>query len=79
MTRARIATTRGSGVLTGGVTEEERIQAIARLRDIPEWSVDQYLDNLYEMSLPVDEDMVASFTDRITDLVTQVCIITVLL
>ena len=73
MTKARAATCRGSGMLTNGVTEAERLEAIAKLRDIPEWSVDQYLDNLYELSLPVDEDVVASFTDRITDLVTQVC------
>lgn len=72
MTRGRAATTRGSGMLTGGVTESERIEAIAKLRDIPEWSVEQYLDNLYELSLPVDEDVVAAFTDRITDLVAQV-------
>ena len=75
MTRARAATSRGSGTLTNGVTEAERLEAIAKLRDIPEWSVDQYLDNLYELSLPVDEDVVASFTDRITDLVTQVCVL----
>lgn len=74
MTQSRVATTRGAGTLTGGVTESERLEAIAKLRDIPEWSVEQYLDNLYELSLPVDEDVVSSFTDRITDLVTQVCI-----
>jgi hypothetical protein len=72
MTKARAAMQRGTGNLTGGITEPERREAIAKLRNIPEWSVQQYLDSLYELSLPVVDNAVASFTDRITDLVVQV-------
>lgn len=52
--------------------ESERFKAIAKLREIPDWSVPQYLRDLYERSLPVENSMSTSFTDRITDLVAQV-------
>jgi hypothetical protein len=71
MTKARNSMQRG-GNLIGGVTQEERLEAIAKLRDFPDWSVPQYLESLYELSLPVDDNAVTSFTDRITDLATQV-------
>lgn len=54
-------------------TEKERFEAISKLRSIPDWSVGQYLSNFYVLSLPVDSSVVASFTDRITELVAQVC------
>lgn len=57
---------------TWAQTENERFKEIAKLRDIPEWSVGQYLRNLYELSLPVESNMATSFTDKITDLVSQV-------
>lgn len=52
--------------------ERHRFKAISELRAIPEWSVAQYLRELYERSLPVESNMATSFTDRITDLVAQV-------
>lgn len=59
-----------------GQADADRSEAIARLREIPDWSVGQYLSNLYELSLPVDGSVVTSFTDRITELVAQVCAVT---
>lgn len=52
--------------------EQERFDAIAKLRNIPDWSVGHYLNNLYDLSLPVDGNAVTSFTDRMTQLVSQV-------
>jgi hypothetical protein len=52
--------------------DAERCKGIAELREIPDWSVPQYLRDLYELSLPVENNMATSFTDRITDLVAQV-------
>ena len=52
--------------------DSARAHAISHLRRIPDWSVGEYLGNLYELSLPVDSSVVTSFTDRITELVDQV-------
>jgi hypothetical protein len=49
-----------------------KYKEIAELREIPEWSVPQYLRDLYELSLPVENNMATSFTDRITEMVAQV-------
>eukprot|EP00892_Ulva_mutabilis_P010917 jgi/Ulvmu1/8198/UM041_0007.1 len=59
-------------VLAGG-DEAEHFAQIAKLRDIPEWSVPHYLTDLYQLSLSSDPNtlMLSSFTDRITDLVAQ--------
>jgi hypothetical protein len=59
---------------TGGArqTESERFEAIAKIRQLPDWSVASYLNNLYELSLPVENSHIISFTDRITGLVAQV-------
>lgn len=56
-------------------TSEERYAAISKQRDIPEWSVPHYLSDLYKLSLSSDPNMLvlSSFTDRITELVAQVC------
>lgn len=56
----------------GGQSQADRYEAVSKLRSIPDWSVGQYLSNLYELSLPVDSSVVTSFTDRITELVEQV-------
>jgi hypothetical protein len=53
----------------------ERVEAVSKLREIPEWSVPHYLNDLYELSLPVENSSVTSFTDRITELVAQVCLL----
>jgi hypothetical protein len=72
MRKAREATQLGPGTLAGRSTAEERHEEIAKLRQIPDWSVPQYLESLFELSLPVVDNRVTSFTDRITDLVAQV-------
>ena len=56
----------------GVQSQADRYEAVSKLRSIPDWSVGQYLSNLYDLSLPVDSSVVTSFTDRITELVAQV-------
>lgn len=60
----------------GGTADEARFAEISKQRDIPEWSVPHYLTDLYQLSLSSDPNtlMLSSFTDRITDLVAQVCL-----
>ena len=64
------------GKLMAPITAAElrgRSQQIAASRSIPEEKVEQYLLDLYKLSLPVDQAEGQAFTARMAKLIRQVC------